>query len=110
MKKIKLNTTFKWGEIEIPKMKKKIFDGVRVLISEDGDEFISHNIDALFKAYADVYFYEIRDEIEIGEMEEMGVTELWEYCREVALRDSNSIFGIKRLRLKDKPLYVLSIN
>ena len=31
MKKIKLNTTFKWGA-EVPKMKKKIFDGERVLI------------------------------------------------------------------------------
>ena len=108
MKKIKLNTTFKWGEIEIPKMKKKIFDGERVLISEDDDEFISSSINALFKAYADVYFYAIRDEIEIGEMEEMGVTELWEYCKEVALRDSNSIFKIKKL--KYKTLYVLSIN
>lgn len=109
MKTIKLNTTFKWGA-KVPKMEKKIFDGVRVLISEDGDEFISRNIDALFKAYADAYFYEIRDTLEIEEMEEMGVTELWEYCREVALRDSNSIFKIKKIKLKDKTLYVLSIN
>ena len=107
MKKVKLNTTFNLGA-KVPKMEKKIFDGVRVLISEDGDEFISRNIDALFKAYADAYFYEIRDEIEIEEMEEMGVTELWEYCKEIALRDQNSIFHIRKL--KDKTLYVLSIN
>lgn len=106
MKKIKLNTTFRWG-VKVPKMEKKMFDGERVLISEDGDEFISDSLDALFKAYADIYFYEIRDVIEIGEMEEMGVTELWEYCKEVALRDSNSIFKIKKF--KDKTLYTLSL-
>ena len=108
MKKVKLNTTFKWGEVKVPKMKKKIFDGERVLISQDDDEFISSSINALFKAYADVYFYEIRDEIEIGEMEEMGVTALWEYCKEIALRDQNSIFHIRKF--KDKTLYALSIN
>lgn len=110
MEKIKLNTTFRWGS-KLPKMEEKMFDNTRVLVNEDGDKFISTSLDALFKAYADFWYHEIIGTIEPWEWEEYGLEEnkeLWKFCKEVALRDSNSIFEIKKL--KDKTLYTLSIN
>lgn len=106
-----LNAAFK--NVTFSKKRIKYYDDIRVLIDSDGYTFTSQSIDALFKANADLWRDSILEGLEDLGYEEVedvknGKLELWELCKDIARFDPD-IF-IKKIKLKDKTLYVLSIN